>query len=179
MHISSRQTQISLFLLGVTSLTPALFMAQVFWGVHLSFALFSIFPPLNGIVALLLQSISGAIVAAVPFGILFGLASPTHAWRNATIFAVVPAALIYCFSIWVTVWDSPMSPPHLHWYVQATDALLFITFFPLFAFIGARLGPHPASQLLKSLAVVIFGTLSVVYYFGFSVYYQYIYTLSV
>lgn len=179
MHISPRQSQISLFLLGSILLTPALFMSQIFWGVHLSFALFSIFSPPNGVIALFLQSILGAIVAAVPFGILFGLASPNHTWRNATIFAFLPAALIYCFSIWVAVSDSPMSPPHLHMYVQAADALLFITFFPLFAFIGARLGPHPQPRPQKGLAVAIFGTLSVVYYFGFHVYYQYIYPLPV
>jgi hypothetical protein len=171
MIISPRQIQTSLFLLGITFLTPALFMAQVFWGVHLSFALFSIFSP-NGIVALLLQSISGAIVAAVPFGVLFGLASPTHSWRNATIFAVVPAALIYCFSIWVTIWDSPMSPPHPHLYAQAADALLFIIFFPLFAFIGARLGPRisAANGLGRRYIWHTFGCLLFWFYCLLSVY---------
>jgi hypothetical protein len=179
MHISSRQTQISPFLLGTILLAPALFMSQKFWGVQLSFALFSIFSPPNGFVALFLQSILGAIIAAVTFGILFGLASPTHTWRNATIFALLPAALIYCFSIWVTATDSSMSAAHLHWYVQAADILLFIIFFPLFAFIGARLGPHPKPRLQKGLSVTIFGALSLIYYFCFSVYYQYIYTQPV
>ena len=112
MPISTRQKQISIFLLGVVLLTPALFMAQIFWGVHLSFALFSVFPPYNGLVALLTISILGAIVAAVPFGILFGLAAPTHTRRSAIIFALVSAIAIYGFSIWVAVFYRPISLTH-------------------------------------------------------------------
>ena len=176
MPISTRQKQIGIFLLGVTLLTPALFMAQIFWGVHISFALFSLIPPYNGLVALLTQSILGAIVAAVPFGILFGLAVPTHTRRSAIIFALVPAAAIYGFSIWVAVFYHPIPLTHPHWLLRASDTLLFIVLFPLFAYIGARMGLHPKYRWQKGASLFLFGVLALAYYFGFSVYFAYIYT---
>jgi hypothetical protein len=78
MVISPRKARIALFVLGMVALTPALFMAQVFWGVHLAFALFSIFSPPDAVVGFFVLSFSGAASAALPFGILFGLASPDH-----------------------------------------------------------------------------------------------------
>jgi hypothetical protein len=154
-------------------------MAQIFWGVQLAFALFRIVSPPSGFVALFVLSLSGALSAALPFGVLFGLAHPLHRLRTAVLFATIPALLVLGSAVWVGVWVHPLPSEHHSWPVRLSDAALFAALFPLFAALGARLSPRGHSLLYARLATGTFPVLVGVYYLGFDVYYRYIHAGSV
>ena len=157
----------ALFLLGILLLAPALLMAQAFWNVMLSFP----FPhSLNPLVFLFSISLTGALIAALPFGVLFGVVSTPHQWRIAVLFAAIPAASIFCFSAWVNELHSP-----LHWWLRTSDALFFTVLFPLFSGLGARVGSSGDSELRMRLASGMFALFAVLYYFGPELYFRYFY----
>jgi hypothetical protein len=178
MVISLQYRRTALYLFGMLILTPALFMAQVFWGVYLAFAVLSAFSPPSAAVVFFLLSLSGAVSAALPFGVLFGIASPAHARRNAVLFAAIPAVLVFGFGVWVSVWVSPLPLNHPIWSVRASDALLFAILFPFFAALGARLGSRRSSVLRFRLASVMFCLVAAGYAFVPQFYYRYVYVAA-
>ena len=109
-------------------LVPALFMAQVFWGTELGFGVFSLIRPHNGSVAIGVMSLCGALAAAVPFGLLFGLAAPHHSkWVSAG-FALAPALILFVFSAWFD-----QAALVSLWLARVSDVVLFTGLFVGFA----------------------------------------------
>lgn len=176
MVISPYTKNVLLFLIGAVLLTLAFLMARIFWGAQLSLAIFSLFstPPKN-IASYLILILPAPIITALPFGFLFGFIHPPHKWTHATLFALLAAASLICFAVWVSISHHPMPITHPSWMFIAFESIVFVGLFPFFANLGARVG-LPNTRLRTRLGAVMFVVLALCYYFGFDVYYEYIYT---
>ncbi len=164
--MSQRNIRAAVWILGVIFITPALFMSQVFGGPHVTFA---VFHSLSGVVTIGLTSLMGALIAAAPFGVLFGLLTPDPVIRNATLFALPPVLLIFAFGVWVA------PPPEQLWWSRIVDAVWFLLLFPSFAAVGARLCSSSLVPWRPIWTAMAFAALGVLYYFGPYFYLRYVY----
>lgn len=175
MVISPYQKNLILFLIGVVLLTLAFVMARIFWGAHLSHAIFSLFStPPKGLAGYLILILPAPIITALPFGFLFGLAHPTHKWTHATLFASLAATSLICFAIWVAISYHPTPVTHPSWLFLAIESIVFVGLFPFFAYLGVRFGLRYA-RIGTGWGAIMFAVLALCFYFGFDLYYQYFY----
>jgi hypothetical protein len=172
MKPTSKRTVYGFLGVGALFLIPALFSAQAILGTHAGFGLMSLVPKPNGVATLVVMSICGALIAAMPFGLLFGIAMPGHSTRQRLLFAAGPALLLLAFSVWINP-DSEFFP---HWFVRIMDIACFVSLFFVFAMWGARIGG--ASQApVRLWPAAGFALLALAYYFSPQVYYSYIYAV--
>ena len=113
-------------------LTPALFMAQVFWGPQAALPLMSATGMRGGVSGVAFLSFSEAFVAALPFGILFGCLLQPPSLARAAFFAFLPSAAIFCFALSEGLTDRL-------WWIPLTDALFFVALFSLFSLLGGAI----------------------------------------
>ena len=157
---------------GAALLLPALFTAQTFLGAHAGFGLLSLLPKQSGMVALILMSVCGALIAALPFGLLFGVSVPQHSATQVLLFAAVPALFLLGFSVWV----SPEAKFYPLWFVRLLDTLLFVSLFFAFARLGACLAGRRDISIRRWPAIT-FAVLATAYHFSPQVYYSYFYVV--
>ena len=157
------------YALGIFALTAASSAAITTWGV---FTAFYFFPGVRGVSALVIHSFIGALVAAIPFGLLFGLVVARRTAIQAALVAFVASSIIVGFVAWVGLLVRPT------WWVTPLDAFLFVAMLPLFAAFSHRLIPTP-SAAVRTIAATTFILLAALYYFGPILYFSYAYTPKV
>ena len=157
------------YTLGICALSAASLAAITTWGV---FTAFYLLPSARGVSALVFQSFIGALVAAIPFGLLFGLLVARRTAVKAALVAFVASSIIVGFVAWVGLLVRPT------WWVTPLDALFFVALFPLFASFSHRLTPTP-SAAVRNTAATTFMVLAALYYFGPILYFSYAYTPKV
>ena len=153
---------------GIVLLTPALFMSQAFWGPEASFPLMSMLGVRGGVAAIALMGFCEALVAALPFGILFGCLHQSLNLRRSVLFSLIPAALIFAFAAWAGYLAAPL------WWTSVTDVLLFVLLFCFFSLVGSTIR-RAVPTMHYAYPAVAFLVLAISYTIGPHLYLRYAY----
>lgn len=161
----SRLVTLPMYFVGVIALAAAFSTARTFWGV---FAAFYLWPQPHGITGLVAHSFIGALVGALPFGVLYGFVVSSRTTYCSALFASLSAGLLVGFVAWLGFLTGPT------WWVTPLDAIFFVLLFSISASLVARAAPTSSSHV-RILAATAFLLLAVFYHFGPQIYYAYYY----
>lgn len=153
---------------GIVLLIPALFMSQVFWGPQASLPLMSKVGLRGGSVAVALMSFSEALVAALPFGVLFGCLQQSPSLGRSALFAFIPAAFIFSLAVWEGYVADQL------WWTLVTDVIFFILLFHIFSLVGGAIR-RAVPAMHYSYPAVAFLVLALFYAIGPHLYLRYVY----
>jgi hypothetical protein len=153
---------------GIVLLTPALFMSQVFWGPKASFPFMSMLGVRGGVAAISLLGFCEALVAALPFGILFGCLQQSPSLWRSVLFSLISAALIFAFA----VWDGYLAAPL--WWTSVSDVLLFVLLFCFFSLVGSAIR-RAVPAMHYAYPATAFLVLALFYTIGPHLYLRYVY----
>ena len=156
---------IAIYAVGTFVLAAAFSMARAFWGVH---ATFYLFPSVHGVSGIVMFSVVGALIGAVPFGVLFGLLVSGRAAYHAAFFSLAAGSLLVAFVAGLGLLRGST------WWVTLLDAILFVVFFTSFATLAQRIAP-PLNLGARVVVVATFLLLAAFFYFGPLLYISYAY----
>jgi hypothetical protein len=157
-----------LYLAGVLVLAFALPSVRNFLGSSVAFLFLQ---NANGVLSIVFLKFMGNLVAALPFGLLYGYIVSRHTKISAALFASVATAFVIWFQVWIGI-------EFRFWWGALLDALFFIVFFSLFAALTNRVATSPSPHG-RTIAAATFVLLGVFCYFGPLVYFTYVYVPKV
>jgi hypothetical protein len=139
--MKSRSFSSLFYVAGVFVLAFALPSARSFLGSSVAFFFLQ---NAHGVLSVVFLKFMGNLVAALPFGLLYGYIISKHTAKSAALFASVAVAFVVWFQVWIGI-DSR------HWWGTLLDAFFFIVFFSLFAAFTNRFATPPSPHGRKNL----------------------------